>query len=253
MKKKGSFMQDNMGAIIMTAVAIGIGIWFVFAYLLHGPGDTVAVFQKCGALTTNRGTCKAQCDSTTEDGLADVGCKKPNNICCIPRYQNINDVVLPAQYGGGTGGDLDFGIDYIGLTTIPSTCKADPTDYNIKCLAGQEIVLPVKIGVLNAGKTPITVHTAPVRVIDDDASSVKQDPAYIGADKSMAAGPSSIEITTNIVISKDDAKLDYYWKIYPYAECLTDACKKSDDPLHRGAMRGSSNKFMQVKFVSSLS
>ena len=258
--KKGSWFVDNLGQMVLVAIGIGVGIYLIWAYVLHGGGDSINSLQQCGALTGNKGQCKESCDTSLELELPNVGCKGITNKCCVAKDEGITDTVLPSGYGGT--GALDFKVDSIIIsgTTAPTGCEFDSKNsdgtINYKsmiCTPGNKIRIPVEIAVSNTGtgKDPMTVFADPAIIINDNGDSLRGPGIYTGKSSviiSSDASKNTGKITTNVDISVVDSKEGYYWKIYPYAKCTTTECKKTDT-RSRGVLNLNRNDFIMVKFI----
>lgn len=250
--KKGNWFVENLGQIVLTSIGIGIGIYFLWAYVLHGGGDSVRNLQQCGSITGNKGECKETCDKSLELELPNVGCSGVTNNCCVLKDDNMNDVILPTGYGGDN--KYNFAILSIGIMggekgITGSGCSFDNRALtSMKCVAGQGITIPVYINIKQTGTELVTVRADPVIVMNDNGDSVKEH-KYTGATVvDMTKDP--VQLITNIVITSSEAKPNTYWEIYPYATCVTKGCRDSDTSS-RGIYRkdATNSMILTIKFI----
>ena len=235
----------------MWAVGIAIGIYLIWAYVLHGGGDTIGKLQQCGALTGNKGECKETCDSTLEAEFPDVGCKGVANKCCVARNQDMSDVMLPSSYGGNN--NIDFEVQSITLNSVVNlnTCeKEDPTsDKSWICTPNNPVSLDIDILVKNTKSQTIEVYADPVVVINDNGDSIRGPGRYTGT---VSSGPitagNTAEVSTTVLISANDATNGFYIKVYPYAVCTTKECKVADS-RGRGVMNRYIDDFISLRFI----
>jgi len=229
--KKASWFVDNLGQLILMAIGIGVGIYFIWAYVLHGGGGTLNELQKCGSLTGNNGLCKETCDKALELELPNVGCKGLANKCCIPKDDNVNGIVLPAGYGGND--KYNFNIDSFYIDTNKGQvegCEVTIDASRIDCTKGKEIKLPVIITISPTGTWPASIVAEPLIVLADNPNNVKNAVINPKTDTPIAGKVAGVvdvtTIETTITISATDSKLeDAYLKIYPYITCYTQQCK----------------------------
>jgi hypothetical protein len=245
--RKGNVVTDNMANLILMAVVIGIGIYFLWAYVLHGAGDSINAVQQCGALTGSKGTCKETCDLSAELEFTNLGCKGIANKCCIPKNENMDDVILPAGYGGDT--DFDFAVQSIDFNSI-GTCTNDPNNNGIiLCEPGKEHVVIVAISVKNLyGKTEPNGDA--VVVINGNAKNIRGPGKYTGPSSTLASGETNI-FTVRLDISAADAKSNDYWTIYPFASCTSADCKSTDTGRARGILSSNEDSFVTIKFTNN--
>jgi hypothetical protein len=254
--KRGNWFVENLGQIVLTAIGIGIGIYFLWAYVLHGAGSSVNALQQCGSITGNKGECKESCDKSIELELPNVGCKGASNKCCVLKDDNMNDVILPTGYGGDD--KYNFGILNIGIKDgeqgiTAAGCKPDNKALTIiKCRAGQGVTIPVYININQIGKETVVVRADPVVVINDNGDSVKEH-KYVGTTAAnLAKDP--VQLLTEIVVASTDAKPNTYWEIYPYATCVSQGCKDSDKSQSRGIYKKdpTNSNVLTIKFVNEI-
>jgi hypothetical protein len=254
MKKKGSWFIDNLGQLILMALALAVGIYMLWAYVLHGGTDSFKSAQTCGVLTGNAGECRETCDPTLELELPDVGCEGITNKCCVRKDENMGDVMLPSGYGGSpVGGLYNFEVVSISFGTKPTACSFDPRDGKVLiCPPNNAYTIPVNIGVTNIGTSAITqVFADPVVVINGNGDNIRGPGRYAGTPKQLIRGTTTIQtFTANVRVDANDAKLNYYWNVYPYASCTTTECKSTDTAQSRGIMSMNGDTYLTVKFLS---
>jgi len=243
--KKGNWFVENLGEIVLTAIGIGIGIYFLWAYVLHGGGDSIHTLQQCGSLTGNKGQCKETCDTSIELELPNIGCSGVANKCCILKDDNMNDVILPTGYGQSD--KYDFSITLMNMD-VPKGCKMD-TATSMKCVQGNELTTTITITVSNTGAETVTVKADPVIVLNDNGDNVREG-NYLGKPVDIKT-KTDAKLTTDIKISSDEAKANTYWNIYPYALCDTQVCKDADTSS-RGIYRkdATNSMVLTIKFVN---
>ncbi|MGV8086319.1 MAG: hypothetical protein ACP5N1_01685 [Candidatus Woesearchaeota archaeon] len=249
--KKGSWFVDNIGQLILMAIGIGVGIYFIWAYILHGGGGSLGELQKCGALTGNNGLCKETCDRSTELELPNVGCKGLANKCCVLKDDNINSLRLPEIYGGTE--NYRFSINSFEIRDVGVSGCVIKGPQRIDCNKGKEVILPIKIVVSNTGLKEVTVYAEPVIVIADNTNNIRypvvnpKEPITIAGATYIA--PSDAIIETTILIKEDDSKLEEaYLKIYPYVSCKTTECLKDGGDI-RGIMTNDESQAITVAFI----
>jgi len=251
--KKGNWFVENLGQIVLAAIGIGIGIYFLWAYVLHGGGDTTKTLQTCGALTGSQGQCKEACDKNLELELPNVGCSGVANICCVLKDTGNGDVILPTGYGQSEKYDFSVGAIAVDKTTaIQKGCQIMNGDSSsVRCTAGNDINIPIIITVTNTGTEKVNVFADPVIVIMDNADTVKEN-KFIGTRTDIAA-KATVNLVTTIKISAADAKSNSYWEIYPYAKCDTSYCQGAD-LSSRGIYRKdpTNHNVLTIKFVDQI-
>ncbi|HYD03030.1 MAG TPA: hypothetical protein VEC16_01910 [Alphaproteobacteria bacterium] len=244
--RKGNVVTDNMANLILMAVIIGIGIYFLWAYVLHGAGDSIDAVQQCGALTGSKGVCKESCDLSAELEFTNLGCKGIANKCCIPKNENMDDVILPAGYGGNT--EYDFEVISIDFDSVGS-CKKDPDNNGIiLCEPGEEHEVVVIIDVKNIYGETLTYGDAVV-VINGNAKNIRGPGRYTGPSIKFTTGKTD-RLRVNLEISAADAKNNDYWTIYPYATCTTAECKSTDTGRARGILSSNDDDSVTIKFTN---
>jgi hypothetical protein len=252
-KNKGSWFIDNLGHLILMAIAVGVGIYLMWAFVLHGGGDTFNAVQKCEALTLGSGECKESCDSTLELEFPDAGgCKGITNKCCIRKDENAGDVILPSGYGGDN--THDFEVVSIRFGTRPNNCQLDTRnpDTVMICTPNNLYSIPVSIVVQNTGTNAIPrVYADPVAVMNGNGDNIRGPGRYNTGTGMMlpVTGTKTVTVTTSVGIAASDAKPNYYWDIYPYASCTDTVCR-STDSNSRGILSMNGDRFVTVKFVS---
>jgi len=251
--KKGNWFVENLGEIVLTAIGIGIGIYFLWAYVLHGAGSSAGNLQQCGSITGNKGACKETCDKSIELELPNVGCSGVANKCCVLKDDNMNDVILPTGYGGN--GKYNFEIIGMGIQKGEAGIKAigcKPTNKaltTIKCKAGQDVTVPIYINIGQKGTEQVTVKADPVIVIDDNGDNIRAG-KYTGA-TAVDLTKDPVQLLTDVRITSTEAKSNDYWKIYPYATCTTQGCKDSDTSQSRGIYKkdATNSNMLTIEFV----
>ncbi|MGV8141298.1 MAG: hypothetical protein ACP5NW_02565 [Candidatus Woesearchaeota archaeon] len=250
-RKKGSWFVDNLGHLILMAICLGIGIYMVWAYILHGPSSSIDSAQKCGALTLNSGTCKETCDLSIEFELPDVGCEGVANKCCVIKDENMRDLLLPSGYGGDTR--YDFEVISIELGTPPAGCRADVNNPRaaMSCTPGRAYTMPIVITIRNTGTSAMTgrVYADPLVVINGNGDNIRGPGRYnTGTGSTLAVGGTA-RLNANVAATASDAKLNDYWDIYPYASCVDRICRDTDSNS-RGILSTNSDVYVTVKFVN---
>lgn len=247
MKKKGSWFVDNLGQMVLMAIGLGVGIYLIWAYVLHGGGDSINAAQQCGTLTTNNGECKESCDPILELEFPDLGCKGLTNKCCVVKDPDSGDVILPSGYGGDS--TYDFEVVSIAFGTTPG-CTRDPRNQKVAiCPPNRQYSIPVTIIVRNT-KTNIVpmVYADPAVVINGNGDNIRKPGTYTGKVGAQIPVNGQATVTTNIVVSVSDAKVNNYWDVYPYAICTDKLCKATDSQS-RGIMSMNGNDFVTIKFI----
>jgi hypothetical protein len=233
--KKGNFLTDNIGSFLLALAVAMVGLYLIWAYILHGGGTGLAAAQKCGALTGSRGECKMACDANIEVEFENIGCGGKDNKCCVLKDENIRDVMLPSGYGGNN--DYNFDVTAIRLAAqpgVPNGCEVEqsptgPNDKSILCKPKLNYKITVEIDVENTGTEELTVSAVPVVVIGGNADLVKPSGTYVGKEETLPSGGGTTKVYADISISSTDSKENNYLKIYPYVKCETRRCKKSDE------------------------
>ncbi len=248
--KKASWFVDNLGQMILMAVGLGIGFYFLWAYVLHGGGDSIAKLQECGSLTGNNGACKEACDKSIEYEFPDIGCKGLANKCCVLKDDNINELNLPTGYGGSD--KYNFRVNTFEIDTVQAK-GCEFTINRAECPKDIEIKIPVKISVTNIGTQTVSIYAEPLRVIADNSAKTKtviNTKTPITIDGKINDMTSDGVIETTITISVEDSNIEEkYLRIYPYVKCDTELCKKDGgDSKNRGVMVTDNAKSILVKF-----
>jgi hypothetical protein len=273
--KKGVW-SDIKDAVLAIAI-LCVCLYLVWAYILHGIVPTSDKLQQCSALTGNGGVCKAACDPTSEFGVSGLGCKGKASLCCISNTQNMATALLPLQYGGDS--NYDFVVEGITFGDISSTtrCSIKPDDFfrkTIICEPGYTYVIPVEISVKNLYKSS-DVYANPAIIINGNGDKILVG-KYPGTEKiklEVASAPSEAIpeednpdvittipgdaptqiIPTSIKISSSQSLANDYWEIYPYVQCDTKECQKTDSPAGRGILNSNNDEFLTISFESKTS
>jgi hypothetical protein len=249
--KKGNFLTDNIGSFLLALAVAMVGLYLIWAYLLHGGGNSLSAAGKCGALTGSRGECKAACDINIEVEFENVGCSGKENKCCVLRDENIRDVIIPPPYGGNT--DYNFEVLSIALAEQPSgSCNYENTptgtsDNVIECRPKLSYRIPIRISVKNSGAGEVKVSAVPVVVVSGNADLVKPVGTYVGEVVTLQPGDTG-DVLVDITISSSDSKENNYLNIYPYVKCETRKCKSTDEKS-RGILGLNPDASITVKFV----
>jgi hypothetical protein len=247
--KKGNFLTDNIGSFLLALAVALIGLYLIWAYILHGGGDSIGAAQKCGAITGSRGECKLSCDVNLEMEFENMGCEKRER-CCVLIDADIRDVILPSGYGGNT--EYDFDIESISVN-LPE-CQEESGSQNGNswiCAPRRSYKIPVQIEVINTGNNNIKASAVPVVVVSGNSDLVKPVGTYTGKEEDIGSGGAGT-LFVEVGITSNDAKDGNYITIYPYAKCETRQCKRTDE-RSRGIlekMPDGSDEFIIIKFVS---
>jgi len=267
MKRKNNWFKKGQDAsgisfkVILGLIILGIFTFLVIKYLAFGTNDKLDTANSCGVMTGSKGLCKASCDKNTELEFAGFGCDGEKSKCCISKDDDMPDVLLPPTYGIRNN-DYDFQVlnieTIIEEENLPKTsqCKLDGDSLlSIRCLAGNEINIPVIINVKNIRENNISVKAYPVIVIKDDGDKVFKGRGTSDTGTTITQNPNPVEIKTTVTIEEDEAEKGSYLKIYPYALCDEEYCKEIDTEGNRGILRKeeTENSFLTVLFVDELS
>jgi len=252
--KKGVW-SDIKEAVLAIAILCAC-LYLVWAYILHGIVPTQNTLQQCTALTGNGGQCKSICDES-EMAFQGLGCTGKNNICCVRKNQNANDVMLPSGYGGDT--NYDFEVTSIDFGILPSGCSPDANGNavgnTVICDPNRPYQIPIQIKVINLYKS-IDVYANPVIVINGNGDNILVG-KYPGPKVKLTAASTTTPIsgdateqtlTTTISVAAAQTAKDEYLEIYAYATCDLTVCKKTDDPAMRGIFNTNSKAVLTVSF-----
>jgi len=251
MNKKG-VMWDDIKNAVLAALAIGVGIYLIWAFLLHGAGTSAGALQKCGALTGSKGECKELCNTATELTFENVGCTGVANKCCVRKAENMNDVILPSGYGGNSEYDFKvISIDFDSSLGLPAGCQPDSNvaSKTIICTPNGRYSIPVVIQIKNVNRA-VEVYADPVVVINGNGDNMKKLGTYVGkVPLKLDAITLTGEAKTTIEVGAGESTENDYWEVYPYAICITNECKKTDSSKSNGILSMNNNDLVTIKFI----
>jgi hypothetical protein len=246
LNKKG--LWSDIKSAIFTGITIGVGVYLIWAFVLHGGGNTVNALKSCKSLTGSGGQCKSSCDSTLEYSLENVGCSGVNNICCIRKNENQGDVILPSGYGGDP--DYDFKVLDIDFDPLPPGCSPEKNTASktIICKPNMRYSIPVVISIRNVNK-PVEVYADPVVVINGNGDMIRKPGTYTGtAQLALATKDEEGDVRTHIEVDASESKDNDYWEVYPYARCISINCRKTDSASN-GILSMNVNDLVTIKFI----
>jgi hypothetical protein len=253
MNKKGSFLQDNMGSIILVVIVV-LAATIIYIQFYYNSNNEYQELRSCNVIGLGNGVCRNMEDTNC---YKIGGCPKEQAYCCIS-LEAKEKSILPATYGGNA--NYDFTIGYIGpntpvdadkKNTPPAGCTFDNSyQTSMVCKAGNVVNMPVKTQVINKGRAIITVKATPYYVINDDPNKIYNATGMTTLRlNSYGSEGNTGEANATVSIRGVDAIDGTYIKIYPYAICDTRDCKREDS---RGVLRNNPDPevYMTIKFVN---
>jgi hypothetical protein len=265
-RSKKAGMSDTMTGLIGMVLLVFAGFWFINTFILDKGGKATDELTTCEVFSLGgKGICKAERGANC---YPIGGCPKDAKYCCIIMDDGSTGISLPENYGGSTS--YDFGVGWIGVGTpydVTKTPKralpgspqapgttgkcywADTVNYiSLVCQAGIAVKFPIEINVPQRGRGAVYVAAVPRAVINDDPTTI-----YNSSGTKALLTSGEIKLTAIVEIQSNKAVTGSTVKIYPYAYCNTNECKRTDDK-NRGILRRNpdDNTHITVTFVQTV-